>query len=132
MVRLEYFLVCKSISIDVETNEISIFHILEDIFPVEIPFDIPELVAVSSWLADPEDEGQDFQAALKIIPPGESEGKEFFRNFTVSRKRMRALHGVKNIPLTQPGKLVFQVLLNGQCKASHHTTIYPPEPSKGP
>ncbi len=128
MARLEYFLVCRSVSTDVDTNEITLSGVIEDVFlvPDEVVI-IPKVVAVSSWTLSPGDLETDFQTILVISRPGETTGKPFPMNLSKGRRRYRTIQGVLSIPLDQPGDLKFQVLLNGEPQATHTVTVHPPD-----
>ena len=62
MPRLEYFIVCESTSVDAGNDSISLFHVLEDIFPDTFPYVLHRAEAVSLWNLDNEDRDTDFQA----------------------------------------------------------------------
>jgi hypothetical protein len=124
MAKLEYFIVCESTSVDAENNRISLFHVLEDIFPDQFPYFLPRIEAVSLWNLDPEDKDTDFQAALEIRLPGVSEGVKFPMNLSRGRMRYRAALAVGNIPLSRPGELSFEVTLNGTHGATHIVTVH--------
>lgn len=94
MPKLEYFLICESMSTDQETNRVSLFNVLEDLQvlpPGTTPQPqllVPHFVAVSCWNREPGDEDKDFQAILRIHPP-KKEPKEFSMNFKMERPRYR-------------------------------------------
>ena len=52
MPRLEYFVVCRSVLKDVDTDEITLAHVLDDVFPAAFPNLIPAAVAISLWNVD--------------------------------------------------------------------------------
>jgi len=124
MARLEYFIVCESTSVDAETNRISLFHVLEDVFPEIIPGVLPRIEAVSLWNLEAEDAVRDFQVALRINLPGVAVGPTFEMNLTRGRRRYRAALAIENIPLERVGPLLFEVLLNGNHIAGHTVTIH--------
>jgi len=124
MASLEYFIVCESTSVDAENNKISLFHVLEDIFPDQLPFMVPRIDAVSLWNLDPEDVATDFQATLTITVPGISNPAEFRMNLSKGHMRYRAAASVTSIPLLVPGELRFEVKLNGAHGATHIVRIH--------
>jgi hypothetical protein len=127
MPKLEYFVVSQSISIDQDLNQVSVFSILEEVsIPKSGPAFIPQVVALSSWILEPEDEGQDFQVTLEVISPGAEapeETQKFSVNFTGSKKRHRIYNRILGLPVQQIGDVVFRLLLNGDHKASHTLTV---------
>ena len=79
MPKLEYFLLCESISVDQETNRVSLFNVLEDLHLAKLPkngdskpaFILNQFVAVAVFNREPEDGDQDFEACLKYnLPDG--------------------------------------------------------------
>jgi hypothetical protein len=127
MPKLEYFVVAESASIDRDRDQVSIFNILEDIFiPKSEPKIIRELVAISSWILDPEEEGKDFQASLKLEGPGPNNcpwNSEFFVNFTAEKHRVRLQFGLCRMPIDRPGNIIFVLTLNGHVEAHHIITV---------
>ncbi len=133
MPKLEYFLVCESVSTDQETNRVSLFNVLEDIhiLPAGQPGVIlAQLVAVSCWNREPGDEEKDFQATLRIHSPGSSEPKEFPMNFRMDRPRYRLSLRIQGVPNLEPGQLRFELLLNQDHVAWHTVNVTaPPQPT---
>jgi hypothetical protein len=133
MPKLEYFLVSESISVDRDQNSVSVFNIIEEITVAKTgPSVIPNLVALSSWIFDTKDVGQDFQVTLKVVLPGAvspEKTKEFPINFTAPKIRQRIYHRISGLPLHEAGDVVFELLLNGEHKASHTLTVRQSEES---
>ncbi len=127
MPKMEYFVVCESISIDHQTNRVSLFNIIEDLQPVgpEVQGDIiGQFVAVSSWNKSPEDEGKDFQVIHRIHTSG-GEPKDFSLNFRMENPRQRLVLRIQGIPPVHPGILRIELLLNGLHFADHVVTVHP-------
>jgi hypothetical protein len=134
MPHLEYFLVCESVSVDSESNNISLFNVLDDLYPDKLQYVLPKALGVSTWNLGPEDEGRDYQTILRVILPhdanassDEVNSEAFPMNLVRTPHRSRAIQGVLNIPLLRTGDLVFEVLLNGERCASHTVTVHPPD-----
>jgi hypothetical protein len=129
MPRLEYFVVAESVSIDRDRNQVSIFNILEEIcVPKSDPKVIRELVAISSWILDPEDEGKDFQVALQLAGPGPGFcpwNREFSVNFTAKGHRQRTQIGLCMMPIDRIGDAIFTLKLNSKEMAHHVLTVRP-------
>ena len=135
MPKLEYFLVCESVSVDRETNRISLFNVIEDIHRVKPGTEISSplvfnFVAVSCWNKLESDEDTDFQATLRIHQPpnengGESEPKDLTLNFRMQSRRQRLLMRLAApvLPPAHDGKLRFELLLNGNHCAEHEIGI---------
>jgi hypothetical protein len=125
MARLEYFIVCATTSIDVQTNSISLFNVLDDVFLDDNAGLLPSLEAVCLWHLDPEDEGVDYQAKLRITLP-DGTGSDFRMNLARAprRNRLRAIQGIRMIPLEGPGEIRLEILLNDQHEASHTISVH--------
>lgn len=135
MPRLEYFLVCESTSIDVETNRISLFNVIEELHlapqgaPARQPaIPVSQCVAVACWNQEPDDEEQDYQETVRICPPGQGQNRDFHVNFSMQGqgRRHRVTLRLQGIPQLEPGELRFELLLNGDYVASHTIDIHQP------
>lgn len=134
MPKLEYFLVCESVSVDRETNRVSLFNVIEDICKVKPGAEassplVVNLVAVSCWNREEGDENKDFQAILRIqLPPIEPNGvprnEELPLNFRMQSRRQRLLMRLMApAPPARDGKIKFELLLNGRHCADHEIGI---------
>lgn len=132
MPKLEYFLVCESVSIDRDTNRVSHFHVLEELRPVqaEQPGHIlAQLAAVCCWYEEPDDAGKDFQALLRLHTPDGS-SRDFTLNFRMKSRRQRLVFHLQGIPPVTPGELRFEILLNDRHMAEHIVTVHSPVKSE--
>jgi len=126
MARLEFFIVCRSVSVDIDTDEITLSQVIEDIFAEDFPQHVAKIMAVSSWEMASDEWDKDFQAILRVTVPGEHQGREFPMNLSRGRRRYRAIQSISQIPLPCPGDLKVEVLLNGKHAATHIVTVHPP------
>ena len=126
MPKLEYFLLCESVSIDQDTNRISLFNVLED-FQIATAatngktpgYFLGQFVAVALFNREPDDGDKDFEACLRFNLPNDqhSEHKIAFR---MERNRQRLLMRFVGMPpVGTDGVLRFQLLLDGTQCASH-------------
>ncbi len=130
MPSLEYFIVSEGVSVDQNTNNVSVFAILEEISG-SLPLRGSRLVATSSWNMSPDEQDRDFQVALRItLPSGKvmPESNDLKVNFTTTRRRHRVFQHVSGLAVEKPGDLVFEVLLDGEPKATHTITIHAHDP----
>src|SRR4051812_32567012 len=125
MATLEYFVVCRSISVDLDNDELTLGGVLEDIAPDFMPYLLDRMFAISSWRVDESEVEKDHQAILRVTLPGD-EPFDFPMNLAPGRTRYRAIQSVASIFLEQTGEIICEVLLNGSHAASHHITIHPP------
>ncbi len=123
MARLEYFLVCEGVSVDRQTNRISLFNVLEQVSVMRFPIPLPQVVAISAWNRETSDEGIEHQMTLRIHAPGVEQPSEYRVNVRLENERHRVMHQMQNIQITQPGELRFEILANGEHKAEHLVTI---------
>jgi hypothetical protein len=121
--QLEFFLVAESCVVDAMTNRMSIFHVLEVLYFASFPASIANLAAVAVWNPEPGDSERDFQASLLAHKPGEAKPERYDVNFRLSEARARTLVHLENYALEQPGTLRFELLLNGEHRASHSVTV---------
>lgn len=129
MPKLEYFLVCESVSIDKDTNRVSLFHVVEEFRPVQATENalvVTQLVAVCCWYEESGDAERDFQAVLRLRTPDGKE-RDFPMNFQMKSRRQRLLFQLQGVPPLSAGELTFEVWLNGKREAGHIVTVHPPE-----
>ena len=130
MPKLEYFLVAESVSVDQDTNSVSIFNVLEEIEAAELPVVVPKMVAISSWLVAEHEHDSDFQVTLRFSGGGFEEAEEHpFNMRRGKRARHRIFHWFKGVPFKKFGTVSFEVLLNGEHRASHTVVIEQEEES---
>ena len=48
MPHLEYFVVAESLAIDAQTNRVSIFNVLEEVYGIAFPLHIPNIAMIAS------------------------------------------------------------------------------------
>ena len=131
MPKLEYFLVSESISVDLITNRISFFHVIEELRSPHVPFHIAKLVATATWILSEEDIGHEIETSVRITVPGVAEPINFPQRFVAERRRHRINWGIVGLAVQGFGELVFDVLLNDQHQASHSVTITQMDPIVG-
>jgi hypothetical protein len=120
MPELEYFLVAESISVDQETNRVSIFNVLEELQADSVPFVYPSLIAISSWNLAEDELGGDFQVMLRVNSPAQESPFDYPINLSRERRRRhRIYHRLIGPSFHAFGDLKFEVLLNGEHRASH-------------
>ena len=131
MPHLEYFLVSESISVDQISNRISLFHVFEERRSPNVPFYIAELVVTSAWDLDGDDIGQEIQTSVRITVPGRAEPVIVPQPFVAERSRHRINLAIIGLEVLEFGELLFEILLNGEHRASHRVSIIQMEPNQG-
>lgn len=122
MARLEFFVVSEGVSVDQQTNQLSLFSVIEQVTSPDFPLVLPYAAAVSLWMAEAGDNGRDFQCMLRIILPDGGQ-HDFPTNFTFRARRHRVIQRILGFPINEPGLLRFEVFLNGEYAASHEVDI---------
>ena len=131
MARLEFFVVSESVSIDQQTNRLSLFNVLKQVGSTNFPKVLPFALAISLWIAEAGDDVRDFQCTLRIILPN-GDRHELASNFKFRARRHRVIQRVEGIPLSGVGVLRFEVLLNGEHAASHEVDVSQKDPTDLP
>lgn len=127
MPTIEFFLVCRAITRDLFTDEITLSGVLEDlVLESDGTTQLPTAVAVAAWNAEHGLDPSDLQAMLRITRPGETKGRSFPMNLVKGHNRYRAIFAISDMPLESPGELLFEVLLNAERCASHRVFVHPP------
>lgn len=123
MPSLEYFVVAESATVDQLSNRVSVYNIYDEILVPKFPMPSGQFVSVCSWNASEEDKDQDFQVGVKLRMPDGDHGP-FNSNFTMKGKRHRTILTMNSIPISKPGTIVFEILLNGEHKAFHTIDVH--------
>jgi len=129
MRRLEYFVVCKSVSLDAMSGEISLFHVTQHRSVSSLPCVIPSLCAVASWIdEDTLLEGRvdhatpETHVKLNVISPGGNPVNTFRRTIGSQNRMQQSVFRVMNIPIPTEGDLVFELVVDDSLVA-HHTVV---------
>lgn len=122
MAHMEFFIVSEEISVDQQTNRLSLFNVLEQIAGPNFPLVLFSAAAVSLWVAEPGDDERDFQCTLRILTPN-GDQRDISTNFRFRGRRHRVIQRLQGFPINEPGMLRFEVLLNGEYQASHEVDV---------
>jgi hypothetical protein len=122
MARLELFVVSEGVSVDQFTNQLSLFSVLEEVTPPDFPFVLPSAATISLWMKEAGDDDRDFQCMMRVLLP-DGNRHELTTNFRFRGRRHRVIQRIQGVPLTEPGVLRFEVLLNGEYIASHEVDV---------
>lgn len=96
-----------------------------------MPFHIGELVVNAAWDLDGDDIGQEIQTAVRITVPGRAEPVIVPEPFVAERSRHRINLAIIGLEVLKFGELLFEILLNGEHRASHRVSIIQMEPNVG-
>ncbi len=130
MPKLEYFLLCESVSVDQETNRISLFNVLED-FQVTPPqqtadstaqapqYILSQCVAVALFNRQSDDGDREFSASLRFNSMDTQQPVPELK-FKMERNRQRIIMRFVGMPpVGEDGVLRFELFLDGVSCASH-------------
>jgi hypothetical protein len=132
MPKLEYFLLCESISVDQETNRVSLFNVLEDLHlasPLTTgeskgAFILSQFVAVAVFNREPDDENRVFEACLKYNLP-DAQFIAHKLEFKMERNRQRILMRFVGMPpVAKDGMLSFELTVDGKHAGSHTIQLF--------
>jgi len=123
MPHLEYFLVSESISVDILTNRISLFHVLEEVGFPRVPFHISEFSISSAWDLEEEELGHEVHTSVRITVPGIEDPVLIPQDFLAERHRHRVNLGVLGLEVRDFGAILFELLLDGVHVASHRVNV---------
>ena len=126
MAELEYFVVSESAVVDQNNNHVSLFCVLDELSPLELPAILPRCVAVASWTMSEAEIGGDFQASLTVEFPGDMPTAEIRANFTARTIIHRVFQRFAGMPVVTPGVIRFSLSLNGEHQASHKLVVHAP------
>ncbi len=132
MPRLEYFLVAESISLDRESDSVSIFHVLNDVPVRSLPTRLPQLATVSAWISSDDEirEQAESQIRLEFTVPGIEEPVAFRGNLTSQTRYQNYNFTFVDVPVPEAGEMIVAIFLNDERKASHTITIRKVDPGE--
>lgn len=119
MAALEFFVVSSSVSIDQQTNRVSVFEIIEEVQARALPAILPQMVAVALFMMDDDEIGRDFQITVRIHPPSGASPPDARMNFTAGSARHRITLRLQGLAFGEIGPWRVELLLNGDHSASH-------------
>lgn len=131
MRRLEYFTVCRSVSMDSMSGELSLFHVTHHLV-LTAPTIIPSLSVVAAWIDDEaaptrnstqQGESTESHVKLNVISPGGEQVNTFRRTLNSPNRVEQSVFRVMNIPIPAAGDLIFELLVDDEHTAKHTVSI---------
>jgi hypothetical protein len=116
MPRLLLFVPSESVSIDQQTNRLSVFHVLEQINLPSFPATLRELYIVTLWQRNrSEDPSQNFFQTIDLRDPDGTALSEPRRvQFQLSKKRHRLVSIVNNLQIHRAGQHEMRLYIHPQ------------------
>jgi len=108
MPRLMFALCCQSTSIDSRTNNVSIFHIIEELQFQAFPAVFPFLEIVTHWQREM-DQLQAFTQRVRLLDPQGGVVGEHETPVIMERSRHRVFEQIQGVPFQQAGNYTFEV-----------------------
>ena len=118
-----YTFVSRGFSVDVLTNSLSAFSLLEGLSVSGLPRAVPELAVVTLWLRQPGEEGVPFEQRETIIDPGGHEVAHSDSSFTFDSPRHRVLTLLTMVPFAHVGTYRFEVCLKQKGDSSWSSPV---------
>jgi len=104
MPRLLFLAASLSTSVDQRTNQLSLFHLVEQFNPDRFPAVLPYFEVVCLWQRESGDDIHKFEQRVRMLSPGGvDEVANFQIEFPMERMRHRAIVGFAGIKVEEPG-----------------------------
>ena len=130
--KLEFALACDGTSHDSRTGQVSLFNILDDVRPMELPWTLPRLVIVCSIEMPPAivPHLSDYQLIVRVHIP-DTAVQEFPNNFShTGQVKQRTFMEVSNLPIKALGVIEIEIILNSVVVGLVKLPIRPPATSE--
>lgn len=128
MPRLESLLVANSFAFDRGTGRLSIFDVLNEIWPQKFPAVLMGAAVISIWLFEQGEKGSDYQFTSLVKPPG-LPGLTINHNLTVTKTRQIVINISTGIPVPQAGNIEYELRFQGQKLGAFETRVNEPDPA---
>ena len=126
MTRLNLFLCAEGVIVDQRSNNVSVFTILEDVTPEELPIVLAQFVVLAILERDEGDpEKCDCTLALSLNDEGMFE-QDMVVDFQ-SKRRVRQMLHFGGVAIEKPGTLTASLEFGGEEAGEWHITVNPPK-----
>lgn len=106
-----FTIVAAGHSVDVQTNNLTLFKVIERIGAPALPVTVNELDIITLWRRAADEEGVQYVHGLRLVNPDGEEIASFDRPFVFERPRQRMLMTLANIPFQNTGTHRFEVYI---------------------
>lgn len=127
MLKLEFFLAAESFAVDKDSNQLSVFEVVEEIAAQSFPAHLLKAAAIACWNIPAEDRDKDYQAMLSLSLPNGQVDADFGNsrvNFQPTGRRHRVSWRIVGLSFDEPGEYVLRLALNGEHQAEHTIFVY--------
>lgn len=126
MTRLKLLLCAEGVVVDQRTNNASVFTILEELSPQELPSVLPQFVILALFERDEEEpETREFRLTLSLNDESIF-GQDMKLDFK-GKRRMRQMVHLGGVSIEKPGTFVTSVALGDQAVGEWNITVNPPK-----
>lgn len=129
MPKLNHLLFAEGWSVDSDTNRLSVFNIIEGLFPRRFPARVNRLVGIAEVAFSEAELNQDYQVSLEVVRPGCEVEKPFSANMRSEAAEHVAIMRLRNMPIAQHGNLLFRLRINGELLTERTLIVH--DPSEG-
>jgi hypothetical protein len=126
MLKSKLLLCAKGVVIDVKTNNVSVFNIMEDIAPASFPIILVELTVLNVLERDSGDP-ETVKCALRISMGSEILFEQALDVDFQGKPRHRSVIALAGLPIRHPGTLVTTFEGAGKTMARYEVTVQSPQ-----
>lgn len=124
MAELEFFLACESLSVDQQTNKLSLFNILEEgRVDQEGDGGFFRVALASLWRFDKDELGETFEIQVIVEQPNGEEIETPVMEFQPEQRTHRVFTRMSGLPLAGIGELEFNLFLNGDLQDTYRISV---------
>lgn len=98
-----FTLVARGHLIDAQTNQLTVFGIVEAVGSPSLPLVIPEMTVVTLWQRRNGEEGAEFMQRMRLVAPDSTELDTFEAKLRFDKPRMRMIGQLRGFRFEQEG-----------------------------
>jgi len=111
MPKLIFSTCSQLVSIDQISNNLSIYHIVEELSSSQFPFQFPRIFVTSLWQRYEDEKNVIFELRIRFINPKNESKKEWKTEWQFERLRHRHILSAVNLPFDIPGIYAFETCI---------------------
>lgn len=122
-------LVAKNVTRDADSNAVSLFHIIEDISPLGLPFFIPEIAALTMWRVE-ENDPDKIEIQFRVRNNEETlVSSPLILDFSNNVRTHRSVVNISPLLVKEVGTLKFEYLHNNEVVAHYSVRVRAADPA---
>lgn len=111
MPKLLFSICCQLFSIDHLSNNLSLFHIIEQLQSSQFPFQFPQLFVASLWQRQEKEKNEKFEVKIRFLNPSHESKNEWTAEWQFASLRHRHILGASNLTFDIPGTFTFEIYI---------------------